>query len=112
MSKNVSNTNLKIDIQSLENKKNKDDAQRQLVQEMWKACNKLSSFSNPKISQNIQKIQIEIKQILATMAEEKLDSESPLASSKKTDLQKCLAQSNCEKAVQKQFESSMEQSNM
>lgn len=31
MSKNVSNTNLKIDIQSLENKKNKDDAQRQLV---------------------------------------------------------------------------------
>lgn len=35
------------------------------------------------------------------MAEEKLDSESPLASSKKTDLQKCLAQSNCEKAVQK-----------
>lgn len=43
------------------------------------------------------RIKLEIKKMLAAIAEENINNEAPLASSKKINLQNCLTHSNCDK---------------
>lgn len=71
--------------------------QSQLLEVLWATCIKLESYENENTFESMIKIKLEIKKMLAMIAEENINREAPLASSKKTNLQNCLTLSNCEK---------------
>jgi hypothetical protein len=69
----------------------------QLIDGLWELCSRLSNLGNELMREPLGNIQLQIKRMLATIAEQNLCNEAPLASSKKIKLQNCLALSYCDK---------------